>query len=162
LTAASAISPSELSAPRSELARLCRQICLQRHDSPAAGAGTLDGELADALATVRAAHGDASVHEDDLLDLFRAEQLRVADASVLAEILAPKVAAYLRQHGLTTAAAPAASGDSPRPTSARPPLSASSTLPAAPAGPPNIADLLDGMLEQDRHDERTRRTGSRR
>jgi hypothetical protein len=161
LTAASAISLPDTSAPRAELARLCRQICLQRHDHEASKKGTLDRELAEALATVRATHGTESVHENDLLDLLRAEQLRVADASVLAEILAPKIAAYLRQHGLSNAAPPSAA-DSPRPTPARPSLSASSTLPAAPAGPPDIADLLDGMLEQDRHEERTRRTGSRR
>jgi hypothetical protein len=171
LTAASAIFPPELSAPRADLARLCRQICIQfnvGHATPA-DTGALDRELADALAAVRARHGDASIHENDLLDVYRSEQLRVADATLLAELLAPKIAAHLRTHGSLTpnptdasrvnadTATPSRAGSQPRPS-----LSASSTLPAAPAGPPNIADLLDGMLEQDRHEERTRRTGPRR
>jgi hypothetical protein len=165
LTAVSAIPFAPVDAPRAELARLCRQICLGLEtDAPDTGSA-LDRELAKALDSVRDIHGPNSIHEDDLLDLFRAEQLRVTNAAVLAELLAPKLAAYLRTHGL----APSASGPSPAPRAAasssaptRPPLSASSTLPAAPAGPPGIADLLDGMLEQDRQDERTRRTGQRR
>jgi hypothetical protein len=172
LTAVSAIPFPAIDAARAELAKRCRQICLaiEITDAPTK-LRSIDHELADALAAVRAAHGPDSVHEDDLLDLFRAEQLRVTDAAVLAELLAPKLAAYLRKHGLThkPVAAPSASEPfAPAPSATaksaaeHAPLSASSTLPAAPAGPPGIADLLDGMLEQDRHEERTRRTGPRR
>jgi hypothetical protein len=164
LTAVSAIPFATTDAPRAELARLCRQICLGL-ETDALAAGSLDHDLSEALATVRAAHGSDSIHESDLLDLFRAEQLRVTDAAVLAELLAPKIAAYLRTHGLSASpfaeAAPRAPAISPAPPRS-PPFSASSPLPAAPAGPPGIADLLDGMLEQDRHDARTHRTGLRR
>jgi hypothetical protein len=170
LTAVSAIPFASIDAPRAELARLCRQICLGLETEAPASTRSLDHELSEALATVRAVHGPDSIHENDLLDLFRAEQLRVTDAALLAELLAPKLAAFMRSTGLSASPfaevpprAPSPATPSPSalaPT--RPPLSASSPLPAAPAGPPGIADLLDGMLEQDRHDERTRRTGPRR
>jgi hypothetical protein len=165
LTAVSAIPFTSIDAPRVELARLCRQICLGLETEPSPATRSLDHDLSEALATVRAVHGPDSIHENDLLDLFRAEQLRVTDATLLAELLAPKLAAFLRTAGLSpspfaeTHARPASV---PPVAHGRPPLSASSPLPAAPAGPPGIADLLDGMLEQDRHDERTRRTGPRR
>ncbi len=168
MTAVSAIPFASIDAPRVELARLCRQICLNRETSaPGHSGSSLDTELSEALAAVRATHGPDSIHENDLLDLFRAERLRVTDATLLAELLAPKLAAFLRTTGSTSpfpnlsarpAAAPPASAAAPT----RPPLSASSPLPAAPTGPLGIADLLDGMLEQDRENERTRRTGPRR
>jgi hypothetical protein len=167
LTAVSAIPFTHVDAPRVELARLCRQICLGMETAGGPSGHSLDIALSEALATVRAAHGPDSIHENDLLDLFRAEQLRVTDATLLAELLAPKLAAFLRTAGLSSAPFPGATPrtaatTTPAPAPSRPPLSASSPLPAAPAGPPGIADLLDGMLEQDRHDERTRRTGPRR
>jgi hypothetical protein len=166
LTAVSAIPFAAIDAPRVELARLCRQICLTREKSASESAlNSLDHDLAEALATVRAAHGPDSIHENDLLDLFRAEQLRVTDAALLAELLAPKLAAFLRTTGLSASPFAESIARPAPPASAapaRPPLSASSPLPAAPAGPPGIADLLDGMLEQDRRDERTRRPGARR
>jgi hypothetical protein len=167
LTAVSAIPFASIDAPRVELARLCRQICLGLEAEPSTAAQSLDHDLSEALATVRAVHGPDSIHENDLLDLFRAEQLRVTDAALLAELLVPKLAAFLRSTGLSASpfaepAPRASSTPRPAPAPSRPPLSASSPLPAAPAGPPGIADLLDGMLEQDRHDERTRRPGARR
>ncbi|MGC4071744.1 MAG: hypothetical protein QM760_04375 [Nibricoccus sp.] len=165
MTAVSAIPFASIDAPRVELARLCRQICLGLEAEPSAATRSLDHDLSDALATVRAVHGPDSIHENDLLDLFRAERLRVSDASLLAELLAPKLAAFLRTTGLS--ASPFAetaprTASMPAPAASRPPLSASSPLPAAPTGPLGIADLLDGMLEQDRENERTRRTGPRR
>ncbi|ATC62801.1 hypothetical protein CMV30_01810 [Nibricoccus aquaticus] len=168
MTAVSAIPFAQIDAPRIELARLCRQICLNIETSAPADHHALDRDLAEALATVRAAHGPDSIHENDLLDLYRAEQLRVTDAALLAELLAPKLAAFLRNHGLSSSPFPgftppsAAPFPAPQSAPARSPLSASSPLPAAPAGPLGIADLLDGMLEQDRRDERTRRPGARR
>ena len=163
MTAATATLPAFVDAPRAELARLCRQICLLRENAAPAPESSLDHDLAEALATVRSLHGADSVHEEDLLDLFRAEQLRVTDAALLAELLAPKLAAYFRAHGLSANPFPESVARAAA-AAPRPPLSASASppLPAAPAGPPGIADLLDGMLEQDRHDERTRRPGARR
>lgn len=167
MTAVSAIPFASIDAPRAELARLCRQICLTRENSAPARPDdrSLDAALAEALAAVRATHGPDSIHENDLLDLYRAEQLRVTDATLLAELLAPKLAAFLRTTGSASPFSefPARPADpAPAAAQARPPLSASSPLPAAPAGPLGIADLLDGMLEQDREHERTRRTGPRR
>jgi hypothetical protein len=167
LTAATAIPYASLDASRAELARRCREICLALETSGAGAASSLENDLSQALTAVRETFGADSVHEEDLLDLFRAEQTRVTDASILAELLAPRLTAWLEAHKSPSTPVPA-STNSPRhetaPSFTAPaprPLSASSPLPA-PAGPPGIADLLDGMLEQDRQDERNRRTGQRR
>jgi hypothetical protein len=165
LTEAIATFSPPTDAPRAELARLCRQICLAREQGATAAGKSLDDDLSQALSSIRTTYGIESVHENDLLDLYRTEYTRVADASLLAELIAPKIAARLRAEGTFTDAPPSQSASPARPPTspaAPRPLSASSTLPAAPAAPPGIADLLDGMLEQDREDERTRRTGSRR
>ena len=65
-------------APRAELARLCRQICLTRESNPAP-ATSVDSELSSALFSVRETYGLTSVSEDDLIEIFRLEQERVAN-----------------------------------------------------------------------------------
>ena len=165
MTAATAIPYASLDAPRAELARRCREICLASQLSESGPATSLERDLSQALAGVRGMFGSESVHEEDLLELFRTEQARVADASILAELLAPRLAAWFENHHASAVPAASAQPRQEKSTDVSPPerrpLSASSTLPA-PAGPPGIADLLDGMLEQDRQAERTGRTGSRR
>jgi hypothetical protein len=134
-------------APRAELARLCRQICLTRETNPAPAA-SVDSELSSALLSVRETFGLTSVSEDDLIEVFRLEQERVANASVMVELLAPRLASLL-QRRLSLAPSPGILSKSAASSSV-----SETTRPvasAAPEGPPGIADLIDGMLDQERH-----------
>lgn len=88
-------------------------------------------ELAPSVALARA-RGD----ESRLAALFAAEEARVAEARVLAELLAPMLAHSLNVTLVSAAAAP--------PTERRRPPSTTSL----PGTVPSVADLIDGMLSQ--------------
>ena len=108
----------------------------------------MDSELSSALFSVRETYGLTSVSEDDLVEIFRLEQERVANASVLVELLAPRLASLLQRRLSIT---PSTSVSSKPAASSSPAETTRPTAPAAPEGPPGIADLIDGMLDQERH-----------
>ncbi|MFT3781707.1 MAG: hypothetical protein QM790_06775 [Nibricoccus sp.] len=137
-------------APRAELARLCRQICLareQRSLSPV----TAEDEFIAALTTVRATYGPASVDENDLKEIVALEESRVADAAVLAELIASRIS--------TTHPFAQPLSNSPAQQKSSPPASVPSKVsapqPALATPSLNIADLIDGMLMQEKRDPRT-------
>lgn len=153
LTAAISKPPQVLDAPRAELSRLCRSI-LVRYAQTGATAG-VESDFLDALAEVRARFGDDAPPEADLWEVVVEEEKRVADAAVVAELLFPKLAELLRQRPSLPAPAPPRE-DVPRP---RPAAETPRTEPATtpPRGqPPGIADLLEGMLDQERAEIRNR------
>ena len=120
------------------LSRLVRQICLLREQGDTAGAARLqEKDLATAVADMRQAHGAAVLPDDALMALFAREAQRVSEALLTAELMVARLAELWSPLPPRAASAPAASA------SARP-------LPATPAGPPAITDLLDAMLAAER------------
>jgi hypothetical protein len=121
-------------------ARLCRRICVLREQGRATDAQALEeGELARARAALRAVHSETEF-DAQFTSLLAAEAERVANAAVLAELLAPRLAELLASNGAATpSSASAISRDSPLPVSPKP-RGASA----------NIADFIDEMLAQER------------
>lgn len=121
------------------IVRLIRRVCLLREQGDAVAAARLqDGELASAITAFRLESGPASLSEDRLGAIFISEAEHVAEAIILAELLAPQLARLL-----------------PGPGPSRPALFA--PLPAAippsrsvPGEVPAISDLLDAMLAAER------------
>jgi hypothetical protein len=121
------------------IVRLVRRICLLREQGDQAGARRLQtGDLADAVKDVRLESGPASLSEEKLCALFVSESEHVAEAMVLAELLAPQLARLL----------PAAD-PSRTPLFASPPAAEPATR-AIPGEAPAISDLLDAMLAAER------------
>ncbi len=119
--------PSEIETRDDErIARLCRQVCLCR----------ARGQIAEAdrLETTLPQHLPPGFSDEDLRQVYFAEQRRVLDALMLVELLGPM---------LTERLAVAVSGKRAVPA----PASVSSHRPTAPA---EIADLIEGMLQQQR------------
>jgi hypothetical protein len=120
--------------------RLCRRIALRRECGDTVAAEEIRcGPLAAALEIVRAKTGATAAEVERRLEvIFAAEQERVANAAVLAELLAPLLRDRL----------PAATADGAVPGSASPRL--------PPPPPPkrfaaaNIADFIDEMLAYER------------
>lgn len=131
-----------ISAAKVELARTCRQICVRRELSTSAAA-KIDEELEAALAEVRATFGADSVTYDDLVDIFQVESQRVADAVVLAEMIVPRLQSVLNR-GTAPAVAEKSGAKTARRTDEKP-----KPAPAAARGL-SIADMIDGMLDQER------------
>jgi hypothetical protein len=119
-----------------EVRRIYRRVCVLRAGGKIDEAAQLENiELASALAVAR-----LTPHSPDEESALLAEEAeRVANASVLAELLAPMLAEHLRVNPPPVQATPPAPEPKPRNTAARPP----------PAKAPSIADLLDGMLSQE-------------
>jgi hypothetical protein len=121
--------------------RLHRRICVLRATGRDADASVLErGDFSRALSAARAT-SDSPVNETSLL---AAESDRVADACVLADVLAPLLAEQLRPGAPASLAAvspEAASTAVSTPT----PSTRPSRVPV-----PGIADLIDGMLSQER------------
>lgn len=116
--------------PRDEsIARLCRQVCLCRTRGQIAEANRLETILHDQVS--------AGFSEDALQEIFLSEQKRVIDALMLAEVLGPLLTEHLSTATTATARAPASAARSPR-------------RPVATDQPPGIADLIEGMLMQER------------
>jgi hypothetical protein len=122
---------------------LVRQICLLREQGDAARAAALEaGELADALRTLREADGGEALPESALAALFAREEERIADAQVLAELLAPRLGAVLPSAQAATVTTV---------------TTVTTRAPEPPAEPLSIPDLLDAMLAAERTSPRTRR-----
>lgn len=152
MTAAISSFPIGLDAPRAELARLCRKICIARERDGQLDR-SLESEFQHALAEIHAHFGSESVSEEDLWEIVRVEEKRVADASVIAELLLPRLLTALRSQLPAPAPSP----------SLAPPPSASTPEPRtlSPAAPLGIADLLEGMLDQQRSELRSRHSSHR-
>lgn len=122
--------------------RVYRQICLLRARGAVVEAARMEAaELEPALAK---AAGECAV-EISWADHFVAEQLRISEARLLAELLAPLLAERLQPAGM---APPFPAPDS-NPHVIDP---GSSPLPSrrGSASPLEVADLIEGMLAQER------------
>jgi hypothetical protein len=126
----STVQLPEKTGPRDEsIARLYRQICLCRTRGQVAEASRLEIALHDQV--------PANFSEDALQEIFLTEQKRVIDAFMLAEVLGP----LLTEHLAAT---------STDPTRAQAPAARRALRPATTDGPLAIADLIEGMLRQER------------
>jgi hypothetical protein len=133
-TPSSSHSPAAGDSPWSELATLYRRVCLLRARGLGAEADHLAAtDLARALTALRPAGRPAG--DPELRALFAREEDRVADATVLAEILLP----LLREPAAAGASAPAPAA-----------LPARAPRPAASAAAPGIADFIDEMISLER------------
>ncbi len=150
MTAAISSLPTVLDAPRAELARLCRRIWVERQRS-GQQVSSPEVEFQQALGEIHAQFGPDVLTEEDLWEIVRVEEKRVADAFVLAELLLPRLLTALR----TKHPGPATTSLAPPPSSSPEPRA---SPPAAPLG---IADLLEGMLDQQRSELRSRPSKSR-
>ncbi len=114
---------------------------------------TAEDEFVVALTTVRATYGPTSANEEDLKEIVSTEESRVADATVIAELIASRLAIAQTSQPtapLTPFTKPAQEKTSPSlPT----PISFPTSAPAS-TSPLSVADLLDGMLAQERRDVR--------
>jgi len=133
-------------APRAELARLCRQICLAREQGTMSPV-TAEDEFLLALTTVRATYGQASINETDLKEIVATEESRVADAAVIAELIATRMAGRQLEPAAQTRTPAREDTPSPRPL----PVPAAASPSTSPF---SIADLIDGMLAQEKRDVR--------
>lgn len=132
----------------SEIARLCRRICLLREcGQPAEAEHVRQGALQEALATLTAAGTDADFVAHQLESIFAAEAERVANAAVLAELLRPMLGAQLNGSNGSTV-----DDSTPRATSATPFAPAPVAARAEPSrsAPGDIASFIDDMLAQER------------
>jgi hypothetical protein len=126
----STIQLPEKTGPRDEgIARLCRQICLCRTRGQVGEASRLEDILREQVS--------AGFSGDTLQEIFVNEQKRVIDALMLAEVLGPLLTEHLSAASSDPARAPAPAVRSSRRTTAT-------------AGPLAIADLIEGMLVQER------------
>lgn len=103
-------------------------------------------DLANAVRDIRLKEGLEALTEAELQGMFVTEEQRVADAAILAELLAPRLAL------------PAAVATGPKPTLApvresEVPVSFSRVAAPAPGGT-GIPDLLDAMLAADKASRR--------
>lgn len=134
--------------------RLYRRICLLRATGHNEEASALElNEFSEVLIAARKAP-EAAQNE---VRILAEEAERVASATVLAELLAPILANKLHASPVPSAVAAPAAAIARKPDAAltSPPRRArvaspeASELPAA-AGVPGIADMIDGMLSQER------------
>lgn len=143
----------------SDIARVCRRVCVLRERGQIEEAERLRaGELMEKVAIARSpAETDTAVTER-LNAIFAAETERVANASVLAELLAPLLTGQVfspeaaRAIETTTKPAPIAA-----------PVASSGVVekPAPPrAG--SIADFIDEMIAQEKPPVRSTEAGQRR
>jgi hypothetical protein len=119
---------------------------------------SLETAFVGALNSIQNRYPTAGLTEDDLWDIVRDEERRVADALIVAELLLPQLQSFLNQRPVAPVSsapvaaptvAPVVDMHEPRvETRVRPP----------PVSPPGIADLIDGMLDQQRNERRPRRS----
>jgi hypothetical protein len=110
---------------------------------------TAEEEFLIALTTVRATYGTASINETDLKDVLGIEESRVADAVVIAELIAARINAQQPE------TAGQSSPLSVAPEETRQPLPTPIPFPSsAPTPPLSVADLIEGMLIQEKRDVR--------
>lgn len=135
------VSDRAVDHPWDDVRRIYRRICLLRAKGEDEEAARLEHtELAGALSTARLTASGSDLDEPALL---AEEAARVANATVLAELLAPLLAEQLRAN---PAVAPVATTSN----HAAPALNRAAAAPAKPAvqAAPSITDLIDGMLSQ--------------
>jgi len=110
---------------------------------------TAEDEFVLALSTARATYGAASLNENDLKEIVSIEESRVADAAVIAELLASRLAT--QQPPAPKTISPLA----PKTETAATRSPAPTTFPTGNSSSPlSIADLIDGMLSQEKRDVR--------
>lgn len=134
----------------SDVARLCRRICLLRERSQLDDAEKLRlGTLKETIAAVRTKNQSDEWIEQKLEVIFAAETERVANAVVLADLIAPLLAGPAQSaQTVATQAEPAADA----------PVSVPESIPATPrplADPGDIASFIDEMIAQERRPPRT-------
>jgi hypothetical protein len=121
----------------SDIARLCRRVCLLREcNQPDAAEELRRGALAEAIAAIRTTSEPDAALEQRLEATFAAEAERVANAAVLAELLAPLMA---QQPAVERA----------RPARIDEPAGETPALPAPPPvrrDPADIAQFIDDMI----------------
>jgi hypothetical protein len=123
----------------SDLARLCRRVCVLRERGLAADAERVRaGELTEMLAALRTPDDTEETIAQRLAATFAVEAERVANAAVLAELLAPLIAEHTRP--ATGPVAMRSDSTSPLPV----------PKPAPRAGPLDLADFIDDMIAQER------------
>lgn len=131
---------SALASPWKEVATVYRRICLLRLRDQHAEAEQLESTaLATALAAAEVAHATPAEFEQRLRVLFQAEEERVHNAAILAELLRPLLfASSAPVAPAVSAPARPAAAPAPRPLAFNPSPTASE--------PDAIADLIEGML----------------
>lgn len=135
----------------SEIARICRRICLLREcHQPDAAEELRRGALAEAIAAIRTTSAPDAALEQKLEATFAAESERVANAAVLAELLAPLIA---QQQPASEPGRPARIHEPAGETPALP------VPPPARGDPADIAHFIDEMIAQE---QPTPRGGSTR
>lgn len=98
-----------------------------------------------ALTSVRATYGVTSIDEEALKKIVATEENRIADAFVIAELIASRLAAQ------QPVAIPISS--TPKTASSTTPPSAPNPFPTGNSSSPlSIADFIDGMLSQEKRD----------
>lgn len=130
-----------------------------RHTLVALERGQLSTTAADealqlALATIRDHHGGESVRDDEFREVLAEEEKRVADAAVLAELIVARLPAPSPAGAAPAPSIPAAW---PVPTTERTrgePVPPPTFSPATPGHLPDIADMIDGMIAQERSSPR--------
>jgi len=131
---------TNLEGDRDRLVRLVRRLCLLREQGHSAEAAQLEATgLPPLLKAFGIGAGSTASARDALAEIYAAEKERVANAVVLAELIAAQLD---RSH---PAVAPAGRAANPFP-----PLPADISAGEVPAGSPAIPDLLDAMLAHDR------------
>jgi hypothetical protein len=127
-----------------DAARICRRICVLRERGETEAAEKLTrGALAEAMAAIRTISGEAeAVVAARVEAMFEAEQERVANAAVLADLLAPLLRDELSS---AVATVPTPSGAGANPGN---PRTHSRAEPRPPAT--GIADFIDEMIAQER------------
>lgn len=133
------------SAAWSDVARACRRICVLRERGQAEEAERLrTGELAELVASLhRPGETEASVAER-VASIFAVEEERVANAAVLAELLAPLLNSQARPEPVVQAA------PAPLPVAVERFAAPAPPSPPAPrAGGGSIADFIDEMIAQE-------------
>ncbi|MES2694089.1 MAG: hypothetical protein V4773_11495 [Verrucomicrobiota bacterium] len=141
--------PSPLNAWK-DVTRVCRRICVLRERSDHMEASRLEsGALSELIAALRMAGESEEAVGNRLAEIFAVEEERVANASVLAELLLPALTAQL-----SSAPAESRKGfpDTPAPLA---PLRLEEA--AAPRPPTtDIATFIDEMLTQETAPPRAR------
>jgi len=110
---------------------------------------TAEEEFLIALTTVRATFGTASINEVELKEIVAIEESRVADAVVIADLIAARINAHQPQPSAENPGVAQPQEDTRPPLPTPIPFPSSSSRPAL-----SIADLIDGMLTQEKRDVR--------
>lgn len=114
--------------------RLVRRVCILREQGRVADANRLQaGELAAAIAAYRLWHGPGSLTEQMVCAMFMSETELIREAMVIAEVVAPDLAAMVPAGGSSSAPV-------------FPPIRPLGSLKPFPDQPPAIGELLDAML----------------